>query len=91
MQKITPVGQKLIVFPLPKETLTTENNIVVMDNELDNGEIIEVSDELKDLYKPGDVVIYPSGAGLTIHYNKKACLWITSNLDIWGILTDEKE
>ena len=92
MQKITPVGQKLIVFPLPQETITTENNIVVMENELDRGEVVEVSDELKDLYPIGSIVTYPSGEGLTLpHYKKKTCLWLTANLDIWGILTDEKE
>lgn len=91
MQKITPVGQRLILFQLPKEDSVGEAGIIAMDAMLAKGEIVEVSDELKEIYKVGDILMFPEDAGYSLpHYKKKNCLWLSTN-DIWGILTDEKE
>ena len=91
MQKIKPVGQRLIVFPLPDEETITDANIVVMDMQLTKGELVGVSDELKDVYSVGDTVIFPKETGLSIHYKKKSCLWLNNQTDIWGIVTEDKE
>lgn len=93
MQKIKPVGQKLIVFPLPfnEEGVKTDGGIVVMDMQLSHAEVMEVSDELKDVYSVGDTIIIPVETGTAIHYQKKSCVWISANIDVWGILTKEEK
>lgn len=88
MTKITPEGEKLIVYPLPNEETTTENHIVVMDFQLDRGEVMEVSPQLSDRYNQGDVVLFPKGSGHNIHYQKKQCVWLNTAVgDVWGIVT----
>lgn len=90
MQTIKPVGQKLIVFPLKSQETEMEAGIVVSDLQLQRGEVIEVSDELKDLYSAGDTIIFPINSGTSCpNYKGKMCLWITSNIDVWGIVTEE--
>ena len=92
MQVIKPVGQKLIVHELPQETTETESGILVMDLQLTNGEIVEVSDELSEVYKVGDVVIFPKETGIALpHYKKKTCLWLNAQTDVWGVVTENKE
>lgn len=98
MTKIKPEGAMLIVFPLPKEESTTEDNIVVMDFELVRGEIVEVSDEWASKYSVGDIVLFPlsDGVGRSIHYQKRSCLWINGHPfsegkgDVWGIEINDK-
>jgi co-chaperonin GroES (HSP10) len=89
MIKIKPEGAMLIVLPLPKEEKETDSGITVMDFALLRGEILEVSDEWADKYKPGEVVLFAETAGKTLHYQKKSCLWIsgipyTENGDVWA-------
>lgn len=94
MKKIKPNGSKLIVHPLPSKETTTEGGMVVMDLELEEGEVVEVSNEYSDRYKEGDIVLYPKGAGISLpNYKKKNCLWLNGQApdqggDVWGIVTE---
>lgn len=95
MQKIKPEGSMLIVFPLPKEEKETDAGIITQDFELTKAEVLEVSDEWSDRISRGDIVLFPDsdGTGHSIHYQKKACLWINAKSfsdggDLWGILTE---
>ncbi len=93
MSKITPVGSRIIVAPLPKANFKTEAGIDITE-ELDRGKVIEVSEELKDLYKKGDVVMYSEGAGVAQYYKQQQCLWLNGEGqprgDIWGTIENEK-
>lgn len=99
MQKIKPEGSMLIVFPLPKEEKKTEKGIITQDFELVRAEVVEMSEEYESKYKKGDVVLFADseGVGKSLHYQKKACLWINGkafgdqNGDVWGILTENKD
>lgn len=98
MIRIKPEGAMLIVFPLPKEETTTDGGIVAQDFELVKAEVVEVSDEWKDKISVGETVIFADsdGVGKSIHYKKRACLWINARSfgdggDLWGkLITDKK-
>jgi len=91
--KITPVGTKLLVLPLPKEENTFEAGIIAVDFALDKGEVLEVPEYLKNIYKKGDVVLYPQSTGITYFYDKKHCLFLNGQEypqgDIWAIVTND--
>jgi co-chaperonin GroES (HSP10) len=59
--QIKPVGQKLLVAPLPPTEETTDGGIVlsaVNNAELTKGTILAVSPPLEGIYKEGEVVLY---------------------------------
>ena len=89
--KLKPVGSKLLVFPLETENYVTESKIELVDAELERAKVVEVSDELSDVYKKGDVVLYPKKLGSLQIYNGKKCLWINGagypSGDVWAIET----
>lgn len=91
MTTIKPEGAMLIVFPLPKEESVTEGGIVAQEYKMIRAEVMEVSDAWSDRYSKGDIVIFPEseGVGKSIHYQKKACLWISGKSfgdggDVWA-------
>jgi len=92
MIKLKPQGAKLIVHPIEKETFKTESGLEIVQLDLQEGEVMEVSDELKEIYKVGDIVLYPKGAGLGIMYQKKSCLFLSgegnNKGDIIALITD---
>lgn len=97
MKRIKPEGAMLIVFPLPKEESVTEGGIVASDFELLRAEVLEVSDEWSDRISRGDIVLFPAsdGVGKSIHYQKKACLWISGRAfgdggDLFGLEINDK-
>lgn len=90
--KLKPVGTKLLVLPLSQEEYVTETNIHLIESELERAEVMEVSDEIADVYKVGDIVLYPKSIGILQIYNGKKCLWINGagypSGDVWAIATE---
>lgn len=93
MTKIKPEGAMLIVFPLPTEE-TEIGGIITMDFNLSKGQILEVSEAYKEKYKEGDIILFPEGAGKSINYQKKACMWVDGRPfpdgEVFGIVTETK-
>lgn len=93
MQKLKPQGTKIIVQTILEEEKTTEGGLIAVDFSLDKGEIIEVGTEVENLYKVGDVVLFPKGVGHTLNYQKKSCLWLDGRPfpagDVWSIEIEE--
>lgn len=91
---IHPCGNRILVMPMSKETYVTEKNIELVDNELEWGEVVEFAPMFDDIYKKGDIVMYPKGAGISQAYNKKPHTWLNGNGatsgDIWGMVTKDK-
>lgn len=95
MIKITPVGTKILVKPLKKEETVLKSGIIANDFNLENGEVVEVSEYLKDVYKVGDILMYPEGSGISHFYKKHGhCLFLNGQEfpqgDVWAIITEEK-
>ena len=88
-KKIIPIGELIIVKPIETETVTTDGGMVVTERTNDRGEVVAVSEYLKDIYKKGDIVIYPKTAGTGIYYDKENCVWLNGREhpqgDVWGI------
>ncbi len=90
---VTPVGNKLIVHPLPKQEEELASGIIVSaaaNAELLEGEIVAVSPQIKDLYQVGQIVLYPNRKGVGQIFNGKPYLWLdaeTNLQEIWGIKT----
>lgn len=93
MIKLQPQGTKLIVHPIPMDNFITETNIEIVNLELAMGEILEVPNELAEIYTKGDKVLFSKGAGMTIPYDRKPCLFLDGRGqpfgDILAIVTNE--
>lgn len=92
--KIKPVGSKLIILQKEKTNFKTEGGLEVVENELREGVVVEVSDEFGKLYKKGDIVLFPDGSGISEFYNGQYCRWIDGRSvatggEIWGIIPEE--
>jgi len=72
------IGENLIILPIDNETTAQNSEIIIVNKQLAYGEVQAVSDEYKDVYKVGDIVIYAAGAGISQQYNKKSCVWLNA-------------
>ncbi len=91
--KIIPVGQKILVKPLEAKESKSSGGIIIPDSvnvaDLREAEVVEVSDELKDKFTPGQIVLYPSKAGLGQEYNGVYHLWLRQDInEIWAVSTN---
>lgn len=88
--KIKPLGNRILVLPVKKENYITETKIELVDNTLVTGEVVEFSPMFKDVYKKGDIVLYPKDAGISQTYNGKTHIWINglgaTDGDVWAII-----
>jgi len=93
--KIKPLGNKILVLPIKSENHITGNDIEVVNNTFDTGEVIEFSTDLASVYKKGDILLYHKGCGISQVYNNKAHLWLNGNGapsgDIWAIIGNSKD
>lgn len=78
MNRLQPLGDTILVFPLPTEHHVTESGIQVMDTQLAKGKVMEVSDDYKDVYKKGDIIIYAKESGISQYYENKSCLFLNA-------------
>jgi hypothetical protein len=85
--KIKPQGKKLIALPLKTENFVTKHGLEIVDTVLAYAKVVEVSDELSDVYTVGDIIQHPVGSGVGIFYNKEHSLYIRQD-EIWGIVTE---
>jgi len=76
MKKFIPQGTNIIVLPLPKEPRSTESGLHIVDNVLAKAKVMEVGTELSEIYKKGDIVIYPENVGIFQYYKQQECLWL---------------
>lgn len=90
--KISPVGTKLLIIPIAKEDETLDSGIIMAAStnaELNTGKVVAVSSQISDLYKEGDVILYPSKKGVGIVLDGKPHLWLDAEPslgEIWGLV-----
>ncbi|MES2287401.1 MAG: hypothetical protein V4547_17035 [Bacteroidota bacterium] len=94
MYKLEPQGTKIIIQTLLEEEKKTDSGIIAVDFSLEKGIILEVGTDVKELYKVGDTVLFPEGAGHSLNYQKKSCKWLDGRSyphgDIWAKEIEEK-
>ncbi len=94
MQKFEPQGRKMLVSLIDKKNFVTGGGIEVVQREVVEGEVVEVSKEYSEAYKKGDIIAFSSGAGISQMYNGKPCLWIDAKAapdgDVWFIVKEDK-
>ena len=98
LKRIQPVGQKLLVSPLKKVEEKLDSNIVIAETvnaDLTEGIVEEIGDAVQHLYKKGDKVLFPTGAGQGQFLNGKHYLWLDGGDDktlsnIWGIVVKDE-
>jgi len=95
--EVLPVGNKIIVHPLPKKEEQLASGILVaasVNAELLEGEIVAVSPQVANdwdgssLYKVGDIVLYNARKGVGQILNGQPYLWLDTQPhleEIWGI------
>ena len=80
MDKITPLGANILVLPKEDESnYKTESGIEIVNNTLEQGTVVEVSEEFKHIYKVGETVIFSKGSGVGQMYNTKSHIWLNGN------------
>jgi len=93
MQKLKPQGTKIIIQTILQEEKVGEAGIIAVDFTLDKGEIVEVGTEVEHLYKEGDIVLFPTGTGHSLNYQKKSCKWLDGRSfpagDIWSLVIED--
>lgn len=93
MRIIKPFGNRIIISPIGSEYKRTEGGIDV-DNDLLEGVVIAVSEDMKELFSIDDVVLYPKDGGHSQYYKGKACVWLNADKnglnEIWGIVTEDE-
>lgn len=85
---IKPVGNKLLIEMIKKEDETSEGGVVLSNFTLSEGRIVAISDHLKNVYKVGDIVLYPDKKGIEEAYGGKIYKWLdadTNKEEIYGI------
>lgn len=94
MNKI-PVGDKIIVSLIDKKDEKIGSVIIpgTANADLRYGKVEAVSQELKEIYGVGDIVIYPNKSGVGQLIEGKPCLWLrampmTTDVEVWGIEKD---
>ena len=85
--KINPVGNKILVKHLASNHHESKG-LVIVESDLSEGEVVEVSKDLEDIYKVGDKILYPRHNGIALQYHNESCVWLNTN-EIWGIITEE--
>lgn len=87
---ITPVGTKLIIEQLDKEEETSTGGLYMANSSLSKGRVVAVAKPISDVYKVGDIILYPTKKGVEEPIAGKAYKWLDAepNLgEIWGIET----
>lgn len=82
-----PVGNRLLVLPLPK-TEKEHKGIKIpasANNDLTEGEVIAISEDVSNLFNVGDILLFPSGSGIGQWYNGKIYLWLQAN-EVWAVI-----
>jgi hypothetical protein len=94
MQKFEPVGRKMLVVPLKEENYKTSLGIELIQLEFIKVKVVEVSNEYKNMYIPGDVIVISANAGIGQPYNGESCLWIDAKAapegDVWFIVREDE-
>jgi len=93
--QLQPLGYKIIVKPIEQEEFKTEGGIIGVNLLLDKGEVVEFSPDFKDVYKKGDIVLFPQKSGNGVLYNGTPHLFLDGRGapqgDVWAIeKQDEK-
>ncbi len=94
--KLEPMGRKILVLPQPMSEYVSTGGIVIANTNLIIGKIVELSQEFKDIYEVGDIVLYPEGAGTSQPYKGEVHWWLNGdgagnmNGDIWSKITEDK-
>lgn len=93
---VAPTGQKIIALPIESKEEKVDSLWIpeTANANLSIAKIIAVGEAVAHLYKAGDEVIYPSGAGQGYFYQGKPHIWLDGGdekniSNIWGIVTKD--
>jgi co-chaperonin GroES (HSP10) len=95
MTRLQPLGSKILVIPITgQENHTTKYGIELVEVELSRASVVEVGTGVSEIFKKGDIVIFPKSRGTAKHYQGKPHLFIDGNPvnnggDVWAIETTE--
>lgn len=94
MQKFEPVGRKLLVLPLHEENYKTSVGIELVQLDFLKVKVVEVSEEYRHIYSPGDILVISKNSGVGQAYNGENCLWIDAKAapdgDVWFIVREDE-
>lgn len=92
-KRIEPQGEKIIVLETPKKAHETESGLTVIESQLTEGVVVEISKQFEGVYKKGDVVVFPEKAGVNVFYKGTAHLYLNGTGapmgDVWAIITED--
>ena len=96
MTRIMPLGSKILCLPITEEkNHTTGGGIELVEIELAKATVVEVGTGVTDVFKKGDIVIYPKSRGTSKPYKGQTHIFldgnpVTSGGDVWALEIEEK-
>lgn len=88
---LRPLGDKLLVQPIKKKERMIGSIIEAQtaNAQLEEGTVLLISADQEPVFKVGEVVLYPTGAGVGEMRSGVWCRWL-STIEVWAI-NDEPE
>jgi len=94
-----PISNRLIVEPLPRKEELYAGKIIIpatANVELEQGRVMALSDDFGDMFKLGDVLLYPTGCGVPMLIDKVTYKWLQGPIhgqlgEIWAVVENDSE
>lgn len=87
------LGGRLLVKVLKSEEQEMDSGIVIpktANSQLSEGLVIKIDEAIKEFTPVGNIVVFPTGAGVGQFIGNDPHLWLTVN-DIWGTFAIDEE
>lgn len=92
-----PISNRLIVEPLPRKEELYAGKIIIpatANTELEQGKVVALSDGFNAMFEIGDILLYPTNAGVPMLIDKITYKWLQGPImgqlgEIWAVVTPE--
>lgn len=86
------MGGRMIVKVLKSEEQQIESLVIpaTANSALSEGLVMKVDPVIEKLVKVGNIVVFPTGAGVGQYIGNDPCLWLEVN-SVWGTFEMDKE
>lgn len=86
------LGGRIIIKVLRSEEYNIDSIVIPKstNSNLSEGLVIKVDPDIEKYIKEGNIVIYPTGAGVGQYIGNDPCLWLTVN-EVWATFEIDKE
>lgn len=89
-----PISNRLIVEPLPRKEELYAGKIIIpatANTELEQGKVVALSDDFNAMFEIGDILLYPTSAGVPMLIDKITYKWLQGPIhgqlgEVWAVV-----